>query len=30
MCFASSIRHLITRDEWTLTIGLDIAEWAAT
>ena len=28
MCFASSIRHFIARDEWTLRIGLDAAEWA--
>ena len=30
MCFASNIRHSISRSEWTLRIGLDIAEWAAT
>lgn len=29
MCFATNIRHFIARDEWTLRITLDIAEWAA-
>jgi len=29
MCFATSTRHFISRDEWTLRISLDIAEWAA-
>lgn len=28
MCFASSVRHTITRSEWTLRIGLDVALWA--
>jgi hypothetical protein len=29
MCFASAVRHYIARNEWTLRITLDIAEWAA-
>ncbi len=29
MCFATSVRHHIVDDEWTLQIGLDIAEYAA-
>ena len=29
MCFATSVRHFIARDEWTLRVGLDVAEWAA-
>jgi hypothetical protein len=29
MCFATNVRHFISRDEWTLRITLDIAEWAA-
>jgi hypothetical protein len=28
MCFASAVRHFIARNEWTLRISLDIAEWA--
>lgn len=30
MCFASAVRHFVARDEWTLRITLDIAEWAGT
>lgn len=29
MMFATAVRHFIARDEWTLRITLDIAEWAA-
>lgn len=29
MMFVASVRHFIARDEWTLRVGLDIAEWAA-
>ena len=29
MCFATAVRHVIARDEWTMRITLDIAEWAA-
>ena len=29
MCFVSAVRHFVHRDEWTLRISLDIAEWAA-
>lgn len=28
ICFASSVRHVITRSEWTTRIGLDVALWA--
>jgi hypothetical protein len=30
MMFATSVAHTVARDEWTLRIGLDVAEWAAT
>lgn len=29
MCFATTVRHFIRNDEWTLRISFDVAEWAA-
>lgn len=29
VCFVNSVRHFVSRDEWTVRLALDVAEWAA-
>ena len=29
VCFVNSVRHFIARDEWTVRLALDVAEWGA-
>jgi hypothetical protein len=30
MMFCASVRHFLSRNEWTLDMTLDVAEWAGT